>query len=387
MTEAFSPTLIRAAAEAVNRPIEYAEGLPGAFFGEDFYRLERERLFPESWCAVAVASVIPNPGDVLPIEVAGWQVLLIRDKDNEIKAFHNICRHRGLRLVTEPGNMPRLRCPWHSWAYGLNGALLAMPDLGGAGISKVEGFEKADLGLKKIAVGRWMDLVFINIDGKAPPFADYIAPIEALLADYDLSDLRYSVPIKGHYDGNWKIAMEGGLEDYHLTFAHPQLDAHLYRNATPCVHLGSYCGGYVNVSPDEGQADGTAWTARLPAMLTHDGEPFPRLYALTLFPTATILITADHVMLGTLLPDGAERTLIDIHLYYKGEAATDPRYEEARAGNLAMWHEVIPQDMPFVKGVQATSAQRDAAGISTRFSPYWEAGVRGFQQMVVDAVS
>jgi hypothetical protein len=153
------------------------------------------------------------------------------------------------------------------------------------------------------------------------------------------------------------------------------------------VHLGSYCGGYVDVVPEEGAADGTAWTARLPGMHTYGGEVFPRLYALTLFPTATILITADHVMLGTLLPDGNDRTIIDIHLYYQGSAATEPAFEEARAGNLAMWHEVIPQDMPFVQGVQATSAQRDAAGIATRFSPYWEAGVRGFQQMVVAAVS
>lgn len=387
MSELFPSTIIRDAAEALNRPIAKAEGLPGSFFGEDFYKLEQQTLFPKSWCAVAVASVIPNPGDVLPVDLAGWQIVLIRGKDGEIRAFHNVCRHRGLKLVTEPCNAARLRCPWHSWAYGLDGALLATPELGGAGISKVDGFDKDALGLKEVRVGRWLDLVFVNIDGTAQPFEDYVAPIDALLADYNLSDLRYSVPIGGSYDGNWKIAMEGGLEDYHLTFAHPQLDAHLYRNATPCVHLGSYCGGYVDVRSEEaGEADGTGWTARLPGMHTHGGELFPRLYALTLFPTATILVTADHVMLGTLLPQGHDRTMIDIHLYYQGDAATDPRFEEARAGNLAMWNEVIPQDMPFVKAVQATALQRDAAGISTRFSPYWEAGVRGFQQMVVAAV-
>jgi choline monooxygenase len=387
MTEVFPSTLIRDAAEALNRPIAEAHGLPGSFMGPDFYKLEQQRLFPENWCAVAVAGVIPNPGDVLPVDLAGWQILIVHGKDGQIRAFHNICRHRGLKLVNEACNAARLRCPWHSWAYGLDGALLAMPDLGGDGVSKVAGFDKPDLGLKEIPVGRWLDLIFVNIDGKAGPFEDYVAPINELLANYNLEDMRYSVPIRGSYNGNWKIAMEGGLEDYHLTFAHPQLDAHLFRNATPCVHLGSYCGGYVDVEPEDGEADGTAWTARLPGMKTRDGKAFPHLYALTLFPTATILVTADHIMLGTLLPDGHDRTKIDIHLYYPGDTATDPSLEEARAGNLAMWHEVIPQDMPFVAGVQVASAQRDAAGIATRFSPYWEGGVRGFQQMVVAAVS
>lgn len=386
MTEMFDSARIAAAAQALNRPIAEAEGLPGAFYGADFYKIEQQRLFPASWCAVAVGQAIPNPGDMLPIDVAGWPILIVRARDGEVRAFHNICRHRGIRLVAEPCNTPRIRCPWHSWTYGLDGALLATPELGGAGVSQVEGFDKTALGLKPIPVGRWLDLVFVNIDGKAQPFADYIAPVEALFADHDLADLRYGMPIVDDYAGNWKIAMEGGIEDYHLTFAHPELEAHLFRNSTPCVHLGSYTGVATEVAPEGAAPNQLAWTARLPALKRRDGGPLPYLHALTIFPTGTILIAADHIMLGTLLPDGPTRTRVDIHLYFDGEAAADPALADARAGTLAMWHTVLPQDMPFIAAAQAAASVRDAAGIATRFSPYWEAGVRGFQQMVVDAV-
>lgn len=387
MTAVFPEAAIRAADAAINRDIGEALALPGAFYGAEFFALERERLFPSGWCAVTVASLIPEKGDVMPIDLAGWPILIARGRDGEIRAFHNICRHRGIKLVTECRHMARVTCPWHAWTYGLDGELLAMPEIGGEKINQAEGFDKAQLGLKPIRVGRWLDLVFVNMDGTAPPFADWIAPLETLLADYDLSNLRHAERLQDTYAANWKIAMEAGIEDYHLPFGHPQLDAHLFRNTTSCVHRPIYAGGYVDVGAAHAQgASDRAWTARLPDLKTREGKPLPLLYSLNLFPTATVLITADHVMLGTLLPDGPDRTIMDISLYYEANAATDPALAEARQGNLDMWLGVIPQDKPFMAAAQATVGVRDLAGIDTRFSPYWEGGVRGFQQMVIDAV-
>lgn len=390
MISPLSATAIRNASAALSprdgtRP---PIGLPGAFYGADFHALEQQRLFPAGWCAVAVASSLPKPGDMLPVDLAGWPVLLVRGKDGGIAAFHNICRHRGIRLVDKPCHAARITCPWHVWTYGLDGALLATPEFGGAKTSHVKGFARSDHGLKPIAVGRWLDLVFVNLDGGAPPFAEWIAPVEALLADIDLSDLVHAERLVDSYAANWKIAMEAGIEDYHLPWGHPQLEAHLFRNVAPCVHLPVYAGGMVNVAQaHEAEGKMRAWTARLPDLRTHAGTPLPTLYSLCIFPSATVLITADHVMLGTLLPDGPERTRMDISLYYQREAATDPALAEARAGNLQMWREVIPQDKPFMEAAQATVNMRDSSGIDTVLSPYWEGGVRGFQQLVLNAVS
>jgi choline monooxygenase len=373
---------------ALERPVGEAEGLPGHYYGAEFYRREQRILFPRTWAAVAVGAKIPNAGDVLPVDLAGWPLLLVRKNDGEVAAFHNICRHRALRMISEPcANQKSLRCPWHAWRYNLEGELLATPELGGARVNEAEGFDKAELGLKPVRVGRWLDFIFVNIDGTAPPFEQHIAPLSALLAGYRLEALRFAADLEGHFDGNWKIVKEGGIEEYHLPFGHPQLDAHLVRNSTPRIVPPVYVA--IETDPSEMPADTgeRAWTARLPDLPLHEGAGPRLMYAISVFPTGSILVAADHLMLGVHLPDGPELTQVRINVYASGEAAASPGYDAALQGTMDMWKIVLDQDNAFVKGVQATVGVRDAAGIKTRFSPYWEAGVRSFQQMVLDAVA
>ena len=101
--------------EELNRPSSSALGLPGRVYSDpDFLELERRTLFRHGWVAVAVASEIPEPGDVLPVDVAGSPLALARDRDGNINCFHNVCRHRGAAVVTEPASKRAvLRCPWH----------------------------------------------------------------------------------------------------------------------------------------------------------------------------------------------------------------------------------------------------------------------------------
>lgn len=387
MPLAIAPADIAAARDRLLRPLGEAEGLPGRFYGEDFYRLEQETLFPRSWCAVTTGARIPKTGDMVPIDLAGWPVLVLRDKAGRIRAFHNVCRHRGIRLVSEPACRPIIRCAWHSWSYGLDGALVATPEIGGAGTHEAEGIDKAMLGLKELKVGLWMDLVFVNIDGAAQPFETYIAPIVALLADYRLDGLVHALQVDDGYRGNWKLAMEGGLEHYHLTFAHPQLGGHAFRNAIAVHAPGSYTGSGTDVTDSARKGNGRAWAGTMPPLLTRDGAPLPRLYTLNLFPTATVLVADDQFMVGAILPDGPLAAHFELDVYLRPEAAEHPDAEARRAAKLASWREVIPQDKPFVEGAQAAAFARDRAGIGVRFSPYWEDGVRRFQEMVLDAVA
>jgi choline monooxygenase len=370
---------------ALDRPLAEAEGLAGRFYGEDFYKLEQRSVFPKSWCAIAVGALLPNAGDLLPIDLAGWPILLTRTADGTIRAFHNICRHRAMRLVSKPCNAPRISCPWHAWTYDLKGKLLAMPELGGHKVNAVKGFDKETLGLKEIPVGRWLDYVFVNIDGQAVPFDEYIAPLAQLLGHIDLDRLRHGGRLTDIYAGNWKLATEGGIEDYHLPFGHPQLNARLYRNTTPYNAPSVFAGGGVAIGAPE--IEERPWKARLPNLVQRDGQPLSELFVFNVFPTGTVLVSADHLMIGTLLPTGPAETIVDLQLYFDPDAATDDRLADARKEVLEMWHGVVPQDFPFIVGTQATILSRDAAGIRTRFSPYWEQAVFHFQKMVLDAVS
>jgi len=385
--------MILAARTALEKPIGMAEGLPGFFYGDAFYQIERRKLFPGTWCAVTVGAAIPNPGDAQPIDLAGWPILVLRARDGAIHAFHNICRHRAMQLVREPCNLSsRIVCPWHAWTYDLQGKLLGMPEVGGAGIHSAAGLERSELGLKPIAVGRWLDYVFVNLDGKAPEFAEHIAPLTRELEHLELAGLRHGARLEDHYPGNWKLATEGGIEDYHLPFGHPQLNADLYRNTKPLWTSGVYTGGAVAVgsaaeSPCNTAQDSRPWNAKLPALRRIDGRHISDLYVFNVFPTGTVLIAADHIMLGVVLPDGPGRSRVDLHLYFDGEAAETAALDAARQETLQMWREVFQQDIPFVAGTQATIESRDAAGIRTRFSPYWEEAVLRFQQMIVTAVA
>ena len=159
----------------------------------------------------------------------------------------------------------------------------------------------------------------------------------------------------------------------------------MYRNTTPYSAPGVFAGGGVAVGAPE--VEERAWNARLPSLVRRDGQPITELFVFNVFPTGTVLISPDHIMIGVLLPTSASETVVDLHLYFDGEAATEEKLAEARAGVLEMWQGVVPQDFPFIVGTQATIQSRDAAGIRTRFSPYWEQAVLNFQKMVLDAVS
>jgi choline monooxygenase len=372
---------------ALARLLAEAEGLPGHYYSGEFFQVEQRLLFPRGWAAVGVGTQVPDPGDILPIDLAGWPLILVRGVDGGIAAFHNICRHRALLLVSEPCSGQRsIRCPWHAWRYGLDGQLLATPEIGGARDGTAPGFDKGELGLKPIRVERWLDYIFVNIDGFAPPFEDYIAPVAQLLGNYRFEELRYAFSITDAYKGNWKIVTEAGIEDYHLPFGHPQLNAHLLRNSTPHVDYPIYAIS-TNTQDFAGEkAEQRAWNASLIDLPRHD-ETRPRLlFSMNVFPTGTILVTSDHLMLGVHLPDGPDRTKVSINIYTHADAATSPDFANGRKRVLDLWTGVLPQDAAFIEGAQATMKVRDAAGIKTRFAPYWEAAVHGFQARVLEAI-
>ena len=156
-----------------------ASRLPrAAYTDKDFQALEYRRWLDRTWLFVARAHDIPNPGDVSP--VLGHPFFLVRGEDGEIRAFQNACRHRGHRLVEGPCNKkPAIICPYHAWAYGLDGRLLTTPHFGGHGRQQVAGFEREKYGLKPVRCARWHDWLFLNLDGEAPPIETFVAPLAA----------------------------------------------------------------------------------------------------------------------------------------------------------------------------------------------------------------
>ena len=159
----------------------------------------------------------------MPVTVAGRPVLLVRDAEKEVRAFHNVCRHRCLKLVDEPCNVgPAIQCPYHSWTYRLDGALHLAPYFGGRDPRAVPaGFDRAQHGLVPARVATWHDWVFVNLNGTAPPIEDFVAPLQRHLGGLDLTRMKHVVTIDlGEIAANWKLLMENFIEPYHVPFVH-----------------------------------------------------------------------------------------------------------------------------------------------------------------------
>lgn len=384
----------KAAIASLNQPIESALGLPGrVYWAPEIYQLECERLFPRVWVAAAMGSEIPNPGDVLPVEVAGWPLVFVRDREGELRCFHNICRHRGAAVVPESaGGCYVLRCPWHGWTYELDGSLKGIPEFAGPGEHVVEGFDWAHSGLEPVRMAQWSDFLFVNLAGDAPSLQDSLSPLTRRFDTFDFDRFRHVGSWDIVYEGNWKVAVEGALENYHL----PRLHAQVHQGKRPEVNrteMASRCFYCVvsewehHVSGRRRVADeGVAALPSLPALKGMSDPDARSNFFLNIFPTGVMGFTTDHLYAGIWLPDGPARTRLRFHYYFVDDAAHDPDLRVSRQHVINSMQEVFRQDAPVVKAVQDRVARRDELGIRTRFSPYWETAVLQFQRDVVAAL-
>ena len=166
--------------DVVGESIENAHGLPNECYLNGAYTaIERKKIFEDKWVTIGVASSVPNPGDTKPFDLLGIPLIIIRDKNNKVRVFHNVCSHRGYKLVHEECSLKNvLRCPYHSWSYDFEGNLVATPHIGGINQHDHEMFDKTKSGLKEVRSTVWLDLIMVNISNNEISFDQYIKPLE-----------------------------------------------------------------------------------------------------------------------------------------------------------------------------------------------------------------
>lgn len=350
-------------------------GLPGlAYTSEAFFALERDRVLAHNWCLVGFAHELARPGDVVPSSVGGLPILLVRGKDGRLRAFHNVCRHRGLLLVDQPCRRRTLVCPYHNWAYGLDGRLLNAPHFGGANRHDADGFRYDAHGLREISCRQWHDWVFANLDGAAPDFERFVAPLAPYVEGLALDGVEPLFKVdSGEFACNWKFICENFVEPYHVPVVHP-------RTAAGQPLAQHYMVGdrhLVGCAIDVEQA---AEAKR--ANLCLD---FSARYLL-LFPNFLFFIyfgeeTQINVMLNQ--PLGPDRTHQRRVIYQLGGSRPD---QEAIGEWVALTEAVIAEDRAMLERLQrgrASPVTRDGGVLS----PVWEESEHAFQTMVADAVA
>lgn len=356
--------------EALNgvlQPVSSARGLPNDFYTEQTtYDAEREAVFFANWAAVGFGMDVPEEADAKPIDFLGLPLLLVRGRDDKVRVFQNTCRHRGMILVDEPKKVRGvIRCPYHSWCYDLTGKLRTTPHVGGAGQNTHDDIDRDDLGLIEIRSHIWQDVVFINVSGKAPPFEEAAAGVLERWKEFEHpahfggADSAFELDV----NCNWKLAVENYCESYHLPWVHPGLNS--YSKLEDHYHImkaGEFSGQGTRVySPDLSKDHVFANYPDLSQKWDKQAE------YISLFPNVLLGVHRDHRFAIVLVPQGLDRTVERIALYYADEEMTKPDFAELRTKNAAQWKEVFKEDIFVVEGMQAGRHGRFFDG--GKFSP------------------
>jgi phenylpropionate dioxygenase-like ring-hydroxylating dioxygenase large terminal subunit len=189
-----------------------AETLPWSWYSDPaVLRREQERIFRSAWQYVGHEGMVAESGDRFAAEAGDVAVLVVREGE-AVRAFLNVCRHRGSQLVDDADNAKSIQCPYHAWTYGLDGSLVAAPRA-----DREADFDPAELSLVELQLERWGPLLFVNPDTDAAPLAETLGPLPELVS---LDGLRFRVRDEYEVGANWKIAGENYLECYHCPVAH-----------------------------------------------------------------------------------------------------------------------------------------------------------------------
>ncbi len=311
--------------EAVSIPAGAYETLPSRLYTDpQVFVEEQDRIFARAWLFAGHQTQLPAPGDYFTCQAAGERLIVIRGRDGDLRAFYNLCRHRGHTLLTGGGNARRITCAYHAWTYDDTGALHAAPNM-----ENVTGFDPDCHGLKPVRLELFHGLIFVNLDDGAPPFSAQAGAAEAEIAEAvpKLADRVFAHRTEATLNTNWMVAVENFAECYHCQVVHKTFVQGVVRPESYRVIPRGFCELHDSVSRD-GKDRFQGWR-------------FWPLMALQSYPGGI-------AMTFRWIPLSAARTKVEVDWWLP---AAEPTAEEAE---LISAHAAttFAEDIPLVESVQ-----------------------------------
>ena len=335
--------------------------LSGAdYTSPEVFDLERTRLFHGRWFAAVRADAIGEPRAYAVVDVAGESIIVLRDEVGAVRAFFNVCRHRGSRLCDGAGRLQRaIRCPYHAWAYRLDGSLAATPN-----VPPGERLPRDRLGLIPVPVELWHGFVWVNVSGAAPPLAEQLRRFGSddpeQWARYGLDELVTGARRDYDVAANWKIIVENYNECLHCPTVHPSL--------VPVVPLYRY--GEVEDAPGTGAAGnrlaegltsfsptGRSSLPTLPGLSELDANTF---YGVTLLPNLIVNYHSDNVSTFHLFPVAADRTRVVCDYLFRPETVRSDGFDPSEVVDFR--HRLALEDWSVCERVQQGAGSQAFAG-------------------------
>jgi len=308
------------------------------FISNEMLALEKERIFSKYWVCAGHQSRIPKAGDYFLLNLFKDSLIILRDRQGAIRAFHNVCRHRGTRIceMGEGRFSGSIQCSYHAWTYGLDGKLIGAPFM-----KEVESFRWEDYPLHSAPVKLWEGFIFISLSLNEPaPFAETYAPLMGRLASWNMGRLKSHRRVSYDAKTNWKYVFQNFNECYHCPTIHPLLNKYTnYTGAENDLNEGPFLGGFMNITGGESMTVSGRPCALPLGELGANGK---RGYYYSILPNLLLNVHPDYVMFHLVFPEAPGRSTIVSEWLFNPESfdRSDFRPEEA----VEFWDETNLQD-------------------------------------------
>ena len=314
------PSILQPAGDQISQSL--LKTLPGsAYSSPEVFAAEQEKMFEAMWVCALRASELPRPGDFRTVQVGRESVIVSRNRKGRLRAFFNICRHRGARVCTdESGSGKRsFQCAYHAWTYDLDGKLIAAPNL-----TKMPDVGREEYGLHTAHLREWLGYVWLCVADEAPSFEDTVmGAVRSRLGDlesidhYAVETLEVGQRIVYDVKANWKLIVENFMECYHCATIHPELTEVLPEFADGLAaqyfvgHGAEFGAGILGFT-----VDGSEGLTTIPGVTDEQDR---RYYAVTIRPNVFVNLVPDHVIFHRMYPVAPDRTIVECDWLYLPE--------------------------------------------------------------------
>lgn len=346
-----------------------AETMPARWYTDpQILELEKHKIFWKTWQPVGRVDDVRRIGDFFTCDVIGEPLVIVRNLNNELKAYFNVCPHRAAVVAHGRGNRKSLQCKYHGWTYDLNGKLMRAPEFEG-----VKNWDKENVCLQSVKCEAWGPWVFVNLDPDASPMAEVYGTIgnEIKNAGFNLEEMKLVERRDYLIDCNWKVYVDNYLEGYHLPIAHPglfrEIDYDQYRVDT----FRHYSKQYAPIREvDSGEVRDRRYVR------SGEGEEDALYY--WMFPNVMLNVYLDNASINIILPVGHDKTLTIFEWYFEQPGTGDGW--QSMQEIIAFSDEIQQEDIELCEWVQKGLQSR--AYDKGRFSAKRENGVHHFQSLV-----
>lgn len=342
-----------------HRTVEsYAQGartMPREIYtSADIFALEMERIFARSWNLVGRVSSLPNPGDYMLREVAGESLIITRSRDGVLRAFFNVCRHRGTRICLEhQGTFSEtIQCPYHAWTWSTDGRLIGAPHM-----QDVENFDKHSFPLHQAALAVADGFIFVNIAQQPEPFEQWYAPVLNRFTRFNLAGLKAGHSVKYDVRANWKLVFQNYSECLHCPSIHPELSTVMpYQSGANDLIHGPFLGGYMEIRAPHTSATMSGRACGRVVNDDLDEADRKRAYYYSLMPNMLLSMHPDYANYYIITPVAPDRTIVESEWLFHPSNEGDPSFNPQDA--IQFWDVTNRQDWDIV--------QRSQLGIASR---------------------